>query len=77
MASRGDDLFDVAVELIRETDAAWLVTDGEDAKETLFGMVTRQDGVWVPKSQCELEDNGDGTWTLTAPEWLLEKKGLL
>lgn len=73
----GRDLFDVDVELLHETEAAWLVTDGVESAETLFGTVKKPDGVWLPKSQCEMEDNGDGTWTLTAPEWLLEKKGLL
>lgn len=47
--SRSDRLTDVAVEIKHETQAAWLVHDGD------------QD-VWLPKSQCE--DNGDGTFTL-------------
>ena len=75
--SRGSgrsDLHDVKVELIHETDRAWLVSDG-----------TEQDGekvkVWVPKSQAELDRDGVARsmnlWTLTAPEWLLKEKGLL
>lgn len=62
-------LEDVTVDLVHETDKAWLVTDG-----------TMRDGkrveVWIPKSQAELERNGKA-WTLTAPEWLLTDKGLL
>lgn len=66
--------YDICVELIRETAAAWLVTDGTMSGH---GLMERPEEVWVPKSQCELDDNGDGTWTLTAPEWLLESKGLI
>lgn len=73
----GRDLFDVDVELIHETDEAYLVSDGVESTETLFGEYKKPESVWIPKSQCELEDNGDGSWTLTAPEWLLEKKWLL
>lgn len=44
-----DTLIDIAVEVRRETDKAWLLSDG-DREE------------WVPKSQ--VEDNGDGTFTM-------------
>jgi len=66
------DLFDIAVELVHQTDKAWLVNDG-----TLCADDNKPVNVWVPKSQCELERNSDGkTWTLTGPEWLLNAKGL-
>lgn len=38
-----NDLYEVAVDLVHETSAAWLVSDGHVE-------------VWVPKSQCEYED---------------------
>ena len=43
------DLIEIAGDLRRETDKAFLIFDGD--KE-----------VWLPKSQ--VEDNGDGTFTL-------------
>jgi len=59
------DLHDIAVELKVETSKAWLVFDGSrDA--------------WIPKSQAELEKIRDkNLWMLTAPEWLLQDKGLI
>lgn len=59
------ELEDVTVELRHETEKAYLVSDG--GKEPK----------WFPKSQCELERNRDGTFTLTAPVWLLKEKGFL
>ena len=44
-----DRAYDLALELIRETDSAYLVSDG-----------TKQ--VWLPKSYSR--NNGDGTFTL-------------
>jgi hypothetical protein len=43
------DLVDIAAEIRRETEKAWLLFDGERE-------------VWVPKSQ--VEDNGDGTFAM-------------
>lgn len=45
-------------ELKAETDKAYLV-------------VIEGDEYWLPKSQCELEDD-----TITMPSWLAEKNGL-
>lgn len=70
--SRKSDLFDVSVSLVHETEMAWLVTDGE-----VSPLGPQPEKMWIPKSQAELEDNEDGSWTLTAPEWLLEAKGLI
>lgn len=42
-------LTDIACEVRRETERAWLIFDGERE-------------VWLPKSQ--VENNGDGTFTL-------------
>lgn len=33
--------------------------------------------VWLPKSQIEVEENKDGTCTVTMPEWLAHDKGLI
>ena len=69
MAKR--ELYDITVKLLHEThpestdQGAILVTDDDETK------------VWLPKSQCEFEDHGDGTCTVTAKEWLLKDKGLL
>jgi hypothetical protein len=59
------DIFDVAVKLIHETEKAYLVTADEKEK------------VWFPKSMCELEENQDGTYTLTAKTFMLKEKGLI
>lgn len=58
------EIFDVTVTKIHATDKAWLVSDG-----------TKQD--WFPKSLYELEENRDGTWTLTGPVFMLKEKGFL
>ena len=61
------DLLDINVQLLHETAQAWLVTDGAP-----------EEGVWVPKSQCELCETGiGGIMRLTLPEWLAQEKGLL
>src|SRR5712664_3876157 len=54
------ELFDITVKLLHETPLAYRVDTGGKTD-------------WVPKSQCELEPNGDGTHTLTAPTWLLQE----
>jgi hypothetical protein len=59
------NLEDVAVELVHETDKAYLVTDGR-----IVGG--KRIEVWVAKSLTEF-DKG----ILTAPEWLLKDKGLI
>lgn len=58
------DLVDVTVKLLHETDRAYLVTDDTE-------------NLWVPKSQCEIEADTNGTWTLTLPEWLAQEKGFV
>lgn len=60
------ELWDGAVDLVGETDLAYRVDDG--------GTNGPQ---WVPKSQCELEKNPDGTHTLTCPMWLAKDKGFI
>lgn len=58
-------LEDISVKLLHETPRAWCVDDG-----------TKR--VWIPKSQAELSEvSASGTFTLTAPRWLLKDKGLI
>jgi hypothetical protein len=62
-----DDYADFDVQLLHETDRAYLVT------ETIPEM-----GFWIPKSQCQLEETSvGGIYTLSLPEWLAVEKGLL
>ena len=62
-------LIDIAVELRHETSKAYLVHDGDGP-------------IWLPKSQCEVYDNGVNNGgskfvTVTLPEWLAREKGLI
>lgn len=62
-----NELVDVDVEVLRETDAALLVLGPEG------------DEVWVPRSQIddssEVSEPGD-SGVLVIPRWLAEAKGL-
>jgi hypothetical protein len=61
------NLLDISVSVLIETEKAWLVTDG-----------LPDDGVWIPKSQAEIEPSATGgIFTLTLPEWLAKEKGLI
>lgn len=60
------DLIDVAVQLHHESQKAWLVSDDGD----------RDNAIWIPKSQAELEPKGKAH-ILTLPEWLATEKGLV
>lgn len=55
------DLIDIAATLVHQTDKAVLLDAG------------MEEPAWLPKSQ--VEDNGDGTWTM--PERLAHEKGLI
>ena len=57
---------EICLEIKRETDAAFLVTDGVSEE-------------WLPKSQIELDqDGGEGdTVIITMPEWLATTKGFI
>lgn len=37
----------------------------------------KDQGVWLPKSQCEFEHKAGRIVKVTAPEWFLTDKGLL
>ena len=60
---------EIEVTFLHQTPSAILVNDDGNL----------EDGVWLPKSQIGWEDDDypRGTKiTITAPQWLLEKKGL-
>lgn len=67
---RNNTLHDIAVEFKHVTAKAILYSDG--TKE-----------FWVAKSIMgddgfiQVETNNDGTFTLTAPEWWLQERGLI
>lgn len=63
---RKSDLIEVAVQLHHETGKAWLVSDDGE----------RDNAVWIPKSQAEIEPKGKHH-ELTMPEWLALDKGLI
>lgn len=56
----GERLTDIAGELRGETERAYKIYDGAKTE-------------WVPKSQCEKNDDG----TFTMPEWLAQEKGFI
>ena len=60
------DLIDIEVGLHAETEKAIAVSDTGDSKDV----------VWLPKSQIEFVKN-KSTITVTLPEWLANKKGLI
>lgn len=61
------DLIDVTVQLHHETPKAVLVSDDGD----------RENAVWLPLSQCEIEHKRSGIVVVTLPEWLAIEKGLV
>lgn len=56
--------FSINCKLIRETEKAWLISDGKTK-------------TWFPKSQGEIYPCADGTWDLFGEEWILKAKGLI
>lgn len=65
MVQGKSDLIELSGIYNHETEAAWLIDFGE------------QDSVWLPKSQCEVEEESDGSVTVTLPEWLAIEKGIV
>lgn len=61
------DIIDITVEKLHETASAVLVT-----------ATVADKGVWLPKSQIEIEpaDTG-GLYVVALPEWLAVEKGLV
>lgn len=65
--------FECTVQVIRETEKAFLVTQG------LKGPGNKLLTHWLPKSQCSWPDGEpepDATLTVELPEWLALEKGL-
>ena len=62
------DLVDIACCRHAETAGAILVSDDGDT----------ENAVWLPKSQIEIEHDGHANFvTVTMPEWLAIKEGLV
>jgi hypothetical protein len=60
-------IVDIDVQKLHETEMAVLVT-----------VDTSDNGVWLPKSQIEIEPcSVGGLFTVTLPEWLAQTKGLI
>jgi hypothetical protein len=64
MTEGKSDRFCINCKLLRETEKAWLIDDGDNE-------------VWMPKSQGEIYKRDDGTWDLFAEQWILKTKGLI
>jgi hypothetical protein len=65
--ARKSDIHDVSVVVLKVSERACLC----------LGSARDDEPQWFPLSQVELADNGDGTLTLSAPEWLLVEKGFM
>ncbi len=65
-----NDLCELSLMFLHETDAAWLVS------ETGF----KEDAVWLPKSQCGIDNPDPESGEIcefSVPEWLALEKGLI
>lgn len=62
------DIIDLTLEILRETERAVHVHDGDEKK-----------AVWLPKSQIEVDTTGQkpGVVVVTLPQWLARDKGLI
>jgi len=61
------NIIDISVEVTARTAKAVLVHQGD-----------KEDAVWLPLSQIEIEPSGiAGIETVTLPEWLAQDKGLI
>ncbi len=61
------DLVDVTMQVHARTSKAIRVSDDGDDKRA----------VWLPLSQCEVEEKARGIVVVTLPEWLAIDKGLV
>ncbi|KHQ51124.1 hypothetical protein [Mameliella alba] len=59
-------LVDLELFVAHETDKAFLVKEDEGG-----------DGVWIPKSQCEVHGGCGEVSDVTLPEWLAEERGFI
>lgn len=60
-------LVDLTLHLHHETHSALLVSDDGD----------RDQAVWLPKSQVEVNETRGAIIEITCPEWLATKEGLV
>jgi hypothetical protein len=60
----GGKLIDLEVELVHQTEKAWLIFDG-------------MNNHWIPKSIGQMEWEEGRSYLLTVPEWMAIDKGLL
>jgi hypothetical protein len=67
MVAGKSDLIEIAAEKRADREKAVAIYDGRDDDSG------KEIWTWLPKSQ--IEDNGDGTFTM--PEWLALEKGLI
>lgn len=68
MSDCKSDLVDVSAVRMAETASAILVSETGE----------RENAVWLPKSQVEVENDGHANFvTVTMPEWLAKAKGLI
>jgi hypothetical protein len=68
MPTKGSEIVDVEVELLRETEKAWLI-------RSFAGKRSRE--MWIPKSQGEITGPIKGVWVVTLPTWFAENKELV
>ena len=61
------DLIDLTLQRHHETPKAILVSDDGDKNKA----------VWLPFSQVEVVEKGQGIVEVTVPEWLARDKGLI
>jgi hypothetical protein len=61
------DIIDIAVQVHHATERAVLVSDDGD----------RDNAVWLPLSQVEIERGDRGQAVVTLPEWLAKERGLV
>lgn len=61
------DLIDLSMQIHAETERAILVSDTGD----------RDDAVWLPLSQIEVNERHGSVLEITCPTWLAKDKGLI
>lgn len=66
MPKKGEEVVDLDVELVHETEKAWLLRSSDTAKES-----------WIPKSVGQLTPNGTKMFVLTLPTSWAQEKGLI
>lgn len=66
MSYTHDEMFEIAADVLHETDRAWKISDG--TKE-----------YWLPKSQCEFTPSSATRehGVFDVPVWLAKEKGLI